>query len=446
MIALFALSIGQVSAQAIVIDKVIAKVGSELVLLSDLEEQYQYIAKQQPGVTPMEKCNIMENLIAQKVIIYQAKVDSLEVTEDELNSQLDYRFESILRQMNGDEEFFKEYYGYTVSEMRDRVSDDQRQQILSEKMQVQLINQVSITPKEVEEFYSEIPKDSLPYLNAEVEISELVVKPKVNAVQRQKTLDFMLGLREQIINEEISFEDAAKKYSMDGSAARGGDLGFAKRGIYVPEFEATAFQLKNNEISEVVETEFGFHIIQLIERRGNSIHARHVLMAPEITSVDEDIAKRELDSLKNLIELDSISFPAAVKLYGLKDVQSYGNSGRVKNPKTGNTFFETGDLDPDIYFEIIDLDPGQISEVVTFDDFRGNTQFKIIRLDSETKPHRASLATDYDKISLFAKESKKNNYFNEWVTEKMGDTFINVSKEYNFCSNLNEWIDDGLKP
>lgn len=428
-------------AQPVVIDKVISKIGSELVLLSDLEDQYQYIAKQQVGISPEVRCEIIENLIAQKVIVYQAKLDSIEVSPVELDAQLDYRFETILRQMNGDEEFFREYYGFTVAEMRERVKEDQRQQILAEKMQGTLISQVSITPKEVEAFYAEIPTDSLPYLNAEVEISEIVVKPQVNAEQRQITLDKITQVYAELTEGSIAFEDAARKYSVDGSAAQGGDLGWAKRGVYVPEFEATVFQLKQDEISEVIETEFGFHIIQLLERRGNSIRARHILMSPEITVADEAKAIALLDSIKTLVELDSMSFERAVKKFSLEELPSYGNSGRVKNPKTGNTFFETGDLDPDIYFEIVELDPGQISPVIEAVDYRGNTQYKVIKLVSETKPHKANLKQDYNKIALFAKESKKNQYFNEWVAEKMDETYIRVDREYNYCDNLIKWLE-----
>lgn len=424
-----------------VIDKVVARVGSELVLLSDLEEQFLYIDKQEGGVTPDYRCGIMENIIAQKVIIYQAQLDSVEVLPAELEAQLDYRFETILRQMNGDEAFFKDYYGFTVAEMRERVRDDQRQQILAEKMQGKLISEVSVTPKEVEAFYDRIPQDSLPFLNAEVEISELVVKPQVNAEQRQITLDRITQVLADLQLGDISFEEAAKKYSVDGSAKAGGDLGWAKRGIYVPEFEAAAFQLKKGEMSEVVETEFGFHIIELIERRGNSIHARHILMTPSITMDDEQKAKDLLDSVRNLIVLDSISFGKAVKQYSLEELPSYGNSGRVKNPKTGNTFFETGDLDPDVYFEIVDLEPEEVSNVIEMTDMRGATMYKIVKLISETKPHKANLRQDYNKIALFAKESKKTEHFNEWVTEKMGETYIRVDREYDYCENLIRWID-----
>lgn len=164
-------------------------------------------------------------------------------------------------------------------------------------------------------------------------------------------------------------------------------------------------------------------------------------MTPAITLQDEQKAQDLLDSVRTLIVLDSISFGKAVKQFSLEELPSYGNSGRVKNPKTGNTFFETGDLDPDVYFEIVDLEPEGVSNVIEMTDMRGATMYKIVKLISETKPHKANLRQDYNKIALFARESKKTEHFNEWVTEKMGETYIRVDREYDYCENLIRWID-----
>jgi len=400
------------------LDKVISKVGSEYILLSELEGQYAYIKESNPGITEMAKCEMMENLIAQKIIVYQAKLDSLEVSDEELDAQLTYRFESILRQMNGDEEFFKDYYGATVSEMKDRYKDEQKQQILSERMQQKLISEVQITPIEVKQFFDEIPTDSLPYLNSEVEVSELVIKPQVNEEQRQQALERIQEVQKELNRESADFAEIAKKYSQDpGSAKRGGDLGFAKRGTFVPAFEAAAYDLKVGMISDIVESDFGFHIIQLLERRGNTIHTRHVLIKPNITSADNELAQAKLEEIKKEIEVDSISFEQAVKKYGSKDVSSFSNSGRMKNPTTQNTFFETDQLDADIYLEILDLEVGDISNVMELLSPTGETSYRIVQLKSRTRPHRANLKEDYDKISKFAKESKKSVYFNDWATK-----------------------------
>lgn len=419
------------------VDKVIAKVGSEYILLSEIEEEFAYAKSKDPGVSDDIKCVILDNMIAQKLVIYHAKIDSVEITDAEVETQLDYRFESVLRQMNGDEAFFEEYYGASVAEMKERYRDDQKHKILAEKMQHKLISEIEITPKEVEKFFKNVPSDSLPYFKSEMEISEIVSLPLVNDVERQKALDKIKILREKVVNGTETFADIATKNSQDpGSAARGGDLGFAKRGVYVPEFEATVFSLAKDEISDIIETEFGYHFIQLIERRGNSVRARHVLIKPEITQSDLDKTKVLLDSVRQLITIDSLSFENAVKKYSVKSVPSYANGGRVKNQNSNNTFFAADDLDPDTYFAIYDLKPGAISKpmLITMPD--GKKAYRLIQLNSTSKPHKANLKEDFDKISNFAKESKKNEYFLNWLKTKRTETYIYTDPLFSYCKTV----------
>lgn len=416
------------------IDKVVAKVGSEYILLSEIEEEFTYAKSKDPNLSDDVKCMILDNMIAQKLIIYQAKVDSVEITDAEVETQLDYRFESVLRQMNGDEAFFEEYYGASIAEMKDRYRDDQKHKILAEKMQHKLISEIEITPKEVEKFFKNVPSDSLPYFKSEMEISEIVVLPKVNEVEKKKALDKITTLRQQVISGAASFEDIASKNSQDpGSALKGGDLGFAKRGVYVPEFEATVFSLTKDEISDIIETEFGFHFIQLIERRGNSAKARHVLIKPEITQDDLDKSKAYLDSIRTLITVDSMKFDEAVKKFSLKSMPSYANGGRVKNQNSNNTFFAADDLDPDTYFAIFNLKPGEISKPMPITMPDGKKAFRLIQLNSTSKPHKANLKEDFDKISNFAKESKKNEYFLTWLKKKRAETYIYVDPLFEKC-------------
>lgn len=438
---LFSLSILHVAdAQSYMVDRVIAKVGSEFVLLSEIEDQYAYAKTQDPTLSEDAKCQLLDNIIAQKIIIYQAKLDSVTVSDQEVDAQLNYRFDNILQQMNGDEAFFKDYYGATVSEMKERYRDDQKQQILAERMQSQLINSVRVTPQEVQEYYNSVPQDSMPYLDSEVELGEIVIVPQVNEEQKAIAKEKLENIREKILSEEVSFEAAALKFSMDpGSAARGGDLGFAKRGAYVPEFEATVFSLGKGQVSEVIETEFGFHVIKMLERRGNTIRARHILIKPDLTDADFNAAKAKLDSIKTLVEADSLTFERAVKRFSDKKTQSYNNNGRMKNRKTGNTFFETDDVDPDIYFEIVDMQKGDLSKIIEFKDFSGETKYRIVQLQSITKPHKANLEQDYDKIKRYAKESKKAIYFQKWLTEKKKETYVDIKSDFSGCDNLDAY-------
>lgn len=431
------------SQQGTTIDRVIAKVGSEYVLYSDLLAAYRYQKEQNPAYSQEEICPLFEQIVAQKLLVHQAKLDSIIVSNEEIENAIDYRMDNILRMMGGDESQFETYYNKTVTEAKDGMRDDMKQQMLAERIQQSLISEVNITPKEVVEFYNLIPQDSLPYLSSEVEIAEIVMKPKVNDVEKEKSRTKLLEIYNDIIEGEVgTFEAMAAKYSADGSAESGGNLGWQKRGTFVPEFEAVAYSLDKDEISEPVETEFGFHIIRLNDRRGNLINCSHILITPEITQADLDKTKMALDSTRLLMVRDSLDFSKSVKLFSDKKSDSYNNNGRMTNQKTGNTFFETGDLPPTVYFEIEELEVGEISEPIEFYDPRGNTQYRILKLLSRTKPHRASLEQDYSRIQLFAKESKKNEYYNKWIVEKMDETYIEVDPEFGQCENLSRWISE----
>lgn len=434
-------------AQRAVIDKVIAKVGGELVLLSELEEQYALISAQNPTIPSDIRCDIIDGILTSKLLLNQAKLDSVEVSEEEVETQLNARIDRILSYMNNDVTQFEAYYGQTINEVKEQFREDLRNQILVDRMRGQIMRDVTVTPSEVKKFFNNIPKDSLPYFNAEVEIREIVYKPKVNPEERQKAIEKLKTLRQRIVEGGEDFAALAQKFSDDGGSARiGGDLGWTKRGKFVPEFEATAYNLEKDEISEIVESDFGFHLIQLLERRGNSIHVRHILIKPEITDGDLERARAHLDSVRTLITKDSMSFSIAVKRFSDEDTQSFTNDGRIVNPATGNTFFEIGDLDPDIYFTIDTMKVGDISEPFPFNSPMGETYFRIVLLDSRTAPHRASLELDYSKIQKAAIESKKNEFINNWVSDKIDGTFVSIDPAYAGCSVLDKWLDKQIRP
>lgn len=439
LLALFLYTTSSFSQGRKLIDKVIAQVGSELILLSDMETEYNYMKSMNQVPGDDAKCMILEQIMAQKLMITQAKIDSIEVSDEQVNSQLDLRMESILRQMGGDEELFRQYYGKTVAEMKMVYKDDIKNKILAESMQQELMSNITITPSEVVAFFNSIPTDSLPFFNSEVEISQILVTPKINDQEKEKALEKAQEIMKKIDAGE-DFKELAKKYSDDqGSAIKDGDLGWVKRGSFVPKFEAVAYGLKKNEISDIVETEFGFHIIQLIERRGNSIHARHILIKPTLTTADLTKSKELLDSIRNVILTDSIPFELMVKKYSDKKSMSYNNNGRMTNPQTQTTFFEMKDLPPDIYFAIENLKPNDITETMETTDERGETKYQILKIITKTEPHRASLKEDYSRIQNFAKVGKKNEYINNWVEDKIKSIYINIDDEYLKCPNIKKW-------
>ena len=410
-------------AQSAVIDKVVAMVGGEIVLLSEVEEQYSLMKSQNPSIPTEARCNVVDQLLVSKLLLNQAKLDSIEVMDTEVEDQLNARIERILSYMNGDLEQFEAYYGQTVTQVKDQFREDLRNQIMTERMQGEVLRQVTVTPSEVKTFFAQIPRDSLPYFSSEVEVGEIVYVPKVNAEERQKSITKLENLRAQIVNEEATFDELAQVHSDDGSARIGGDLGWARRGKFVPEFEAAAYKLEPGEISPVVETQFGFHLIQLLERRGNSIHVRHILVRPAITDADLELARHHLDSVRTLIMNDSISFSIAVKRFGNDEVQSFNNDGRMMNAMTGNTFFEVADLEPDIYFAIDTLKIGGITSPIEFRSPGGDIQFRIVQLQSRTDPHRANLQQDYSKIQQATIQAKQNEFLSNWISQKVGSTY-----------------------
>jgi len=424
------------------IDDIIAQVGEEIILLSEVEEQFALAAAQQGDLPVEAKCDIIDQLLSQKLILNQAALDSIVVSEDEIETQLNARIDRILGYMQGDVAQFEAYYGKSVNKVKEEFRTDLRAQITTERMQSIIMGDVKITPSEVKDFFALIPKDSLPYFNSEVEIGELVYKPKINNEERLAAMNKAQDIRDRIVEGGEDFAELASIYSEDpGSGKLGGELGWAKRNTFVPEFEASAYTLENGEISQLVETEFGFHILQLIERRGNSIKVRHILIKPVITQADLDLAAFQLDSIRNEIAIDSITFSKSVKRFGDENTQSYNNDGVMVNPQTGNGFFEIGDLEPDIYFAIDSLAINEMTAPMEFKNPAGETLYRIILLKSRTSPHKADLALDYSRIQKAALESKKNIFINNWVEEKIGSTYIEFEDPYGTCGAINDrWL------
>lgn len=426
--------------QPLILNKVVANVGSEYILYSDVQELYSYAKAQNPDYGNNIQCEIIEQLVSKALLLDQARIDSIIINNVELEVELQKRIDYILSQMGGSEERFKSYYGRTPQEQKESMREPLREDMIQQRIQSTLIKEVTITPKEVVEFFKQIPEDSLPFLNAEVELGEIAMNVLISQENKNAAREKLEKIRKRIVDENENFAELASIFSDDpGSARSGGDLGWAKRGSYVPEFEAAAYNLEEGEVSEIIETQFGYHLLQLMGRRGNTINVRHILIKPEITPEDIDSTKNLLDTIAHYINADSLSFDLAVRLYSDKESQSYNNAGRLINPETGDTFWETGQLPYQIYFAIESLEVGGLSEILEFEE-RGEKIFKIIQLQSKSRPHRASLETDYAKIQEFAKESKKNEYFNNWMVNKIKNTYITVVDEFRVCPNLEKYL------
>lgn len=438
----------QAMAQEVLVDKIIGVVGDQMILHSDVQQQLALIEKQQ-GILPDEaRCGILEQLLVQKMLIVRAQLDSIELNDEEVEGQLDARIQQILSYMNGDVKQFIEYYGKSPDDVKEDFREDLRNQLLAQRMQQTVMDRVKVTPSEVVSFYNKIPKDSLPYFNSEVEVGEIVLKPQPSEAMLQATYDTLVAVRQRILDGQTTFEQAAKAYSEDpGSARQGGDLGWAQRGKFVPEFEASAYNLEQDEISMPIKTQFGYHIIQLLGRRGNLVRTRHILVKPRVLQADIDKAYALLDSVRMLVAGDSISFEYAVARYSEEDEQSKTNAGVILNPQTGVPGFEIGDLPPEIFFAIDTMEIGDISAPIKFEDMRTDeVVFKAIYLMSRTDPHVANLQDDYAKIQNAALERKKLQYMNEWVSNQKDKIFIRINDEYRDCADLILAPDSVQKP
>ncbi len=420
----------------VILDKVVATVGDNIILLSEVEERYRALDFKPEAA----RCMIIDQLLAENVMLVQAELDSVLVDDADVETQLDARIEQILRMMNYDRNQFIAYYGKTPEEVKEGFRDDLRRQLIVQKMQSTVMQGLSITPLEVKAFYEQIPKDSLPYFNSEVEIGEIVIEPKPNEVELEAAKKQLTSIRNRIVNNGEDFATLAKQYSQDpGSGRSGGDLGWAKRGTFVTEFEATAYKLKENEISEVIKTEFGYHILQLLERRGNLVHLRHILVKPKITQKDKDLAMRELDTIRTLIVMDSISFSLAVAKFSSENVQSKTNAGLMLNNRSGNSVFEVADLDPNIYFSIDTMKVGDVSAPMFYTNPQSGEELcRIIWLRSLTEPHQANLKEDYAKIQAAAIEQKRATYLSDWIDERVKEMYIQLDARYD-CEMLDKW-------
>ena len=337
-------------AQDKIADKIIAVLGENIVLQSDIDGQFaQYIAQGYAN-KPELKCQILESLITQKLLQNQAQLDSIEVSEGQVEDELNRRLNYFISQI-GSQEKLEQFLGKSVIEFKSDLRDDVRSVIMAQNMQSQITRGVTITPNEIKTFYDKIPVDSLPYFNKEVQIAVIVKKPEISLTSKTEAKDKLEELRARVAKGE-DFATLAILYSQDGSAKSGGELGFVGRGALVKAFEAVAFKLKPGELSQIVETEFGFHIVQLVERRGEQVNVRHILIKPSTKSSDLKKAKSDLDSLYTLLIANELKFTDAAAKYSDDDATKR-NGGMMQNAQDGSTKIPTDQLDPNLFFAIM---------------------------------------------------------------------------------------------
>ncbi|RAJ30459.1 peptidylprolyl isomerase [Pedobacter cryoconitis] len=429
-----------VQSQTKSVDKVIAVLGSDVILLSELNQQYVMYLNSGNPVDEKVKCYILQQMLVQHLLKQQANIDSVMVDDKQVDDELDKRMRYQIQRAGGQDKL-EEFLNRSVLQYKDELRPDVKDQLQANKMQGTITEKVSITPVEVRKYYDSYKKDSLPDIPAEYEVGEIVINPELTKSEKQRFFDKLDAIRLRVKSGE-DFGFLAKTYSEDpGSAPEGGDLGFFDRTMMAKEFTAYAFKLKPGELSPVFETDFGFHVLQVVERRGEQVHARHILIRPQTTPQSLDRAKLHADSVYNNVIANKLSFSAAASLYSSNKESKY-NGGMLlfaDNVTARTTFIPADKLDPKVFLVVDTMKVGEISKPVPFTGADGKEGFKIILLKSKIAPHKGNLEQDYAKFKEKAQQQKMDRVMSEWFEKRRKSTYIRIDPDYSTCDELKIW-------
>lgn len=422
-----------------VIDRIVAQLGDEIILLSDIQNRRLEILQEGGELTTQTDCQILEEMLFEKLLINQAQIDSVEIPDDMVNSEMENRIRYIAQQIGSIEELEK-FYGKSVAQIKAEFFTIIKKRMMAERMRDMITENVFITPNEVKTFYNKQSKDSLPYINSKISVAQIVFYPIITDEDKQKRKDQLELRRKQIISGERTFEGVATLESDDpGSRLQGGNLGWNSRGTMVPEFEAELFKLEKNGISPVFETQYGYHIVQLIDRKGDNYNCRHILFIPQVN--DKALMKSAMtaDSLHKALKKGTISFEEAATKYSQDEYSKY-NGGKIVNPYTGDYFWDVqniSEIDPGLYNIIGNMKVGDMSQPVLYDNYMEQKKgIRIVKLLEKTKPHLANLTDDYQLIQMAALNEKKQAAIDAWVRDKITISYVRIFDQ-NFISQCN---------
>ena len=430
-------------AQPQILDKVVAIVGKNPLLLSEIETNLiqQKEQKEKKEITQADRCKSFEDLLFQKLLLAQADRDSIVVSDAEVDGELQRRIQYYVG-MLGSEEKFEAFYGKRISVFKDELRDDVKNQILAQKMQQKVTGESKLTPSEVRMFFNTLPLDSLPLINSELEIGHIVMKPPITDEAKKAVREQLETYRQRVVNGE-SMSVIAALYSEDpGSAKNGGRYESVMRGQMVPEFEAVAFRLKPGEVSEIFETSYGYHFMQVVARKGESVDVRHILMSPKISQVEVLRAKEKLDSIRELISNGTLKFDEAALKYST-DKDTKQNGGLLVNPAANSTKWELdeiGEMDQNLVFMLENqMKVGDVSPVIQYVGSDAKQAWRIVYLKSRTEPHKANMEDDYIKLLNMASFERQKKLVKDWITKKSKSTYIKIDSEFNTCKLDYNW-------
>ena len=420
-----------------VIDEVVWVVGDEAILKSDVESERlnaQYEGRKFDG-DPY--CIIPEQLAVQKVFLHQAAIDSIEVSEQEVIGQVERRTNWLIEQVGGSKEKLEEYYNKTSTQIREMLRENIRDGLTVQKMQQHIVGEIKITPAEVRRYFKDLPQDSIPFVPTQVEVQIVTLEPKIPLEEVERVKKTLRDYTDGINSGKMSFATYARFYSEDpGTARRGGELGFMGKGELVPEYANVAFNLQDpNKVSKIVETEFGFHIIQLIEKRGDRINTRHILLKPKVEEKDLEAALVRLDSIADDIRNQKFTFDDAAT-YISQDKDTKNNHGLMANKNTGTARFEMQDLaqvSQEVAKMVENMNVGEISRAFTMINDKGKEVCAIVKLKSRINGHKATISEDYQRLKAIVMEKRSEDKLEKWIKEKQKHTYVRINEKWQKC-------------
>ena len=418
-----------------IIDQVVAIIGENPILYSEIQGQKLQLLQQGMELDADMDCYLIDEFMVQQLLIHQAEIDSLEVTEDMVKVELNQRIQYFSAQVGGTEAL-EEFYGKSIEEIKEEFFEQIEDKMKAQKMQQEITGSVVASPSEVQKFFNNIPIDSIPYINSKVKISQLVMAPKINYTQKTSTKKKLQNIKRRILSNEISFSVAAEFYSDDpGSKSNGGNFGWVNRGDFVPEFDAIAYSIPLNTISDVFESPFGFHILKIEKRRGEQYYGSHILIKNEISENSLADLKVKCDSILTELKSERTSWKNAIFQNSTNPI----DGGIIFNQSTGDMYWDMKNLEKSLFIGINNLEIGEYSEPLYYEDEKGNIGYRILKLVDQTKPHLANLNDDYGYIQKYAVNQKQINEMDKWVTKTAKNTYIKIEELYRGCPNISKW-------
>lgn len=430
LLLILSIQFGFISAQKNVVDKIVAIVGDEIILKSDIENAF--LQEQGRGLISASsdfKTELLEQQLVQKLLLAQAQVDSVFVTEDEVENALSGQIEYFISNI-GSQERLETYFGKSLQQIKDDMRSPMREKLITEQMQQKIVEKIRITPSEVRNYFKKIPKDSLPDMPDRFEIQQIVLRPHVSDAEKERVRERLREYRDQILKGEKTFNTLAVLYSEDPqSAVRGGELGYFPKSKLDPAFAEAAFNLKPGKISKIVESEYGFHIIQLIDRQGDKINVRHILLRPKVAEEEKEEALHRLDTVRQYINDGKMTFEEAA-FYFSSDKKTRNNGGLFADPQTSEARIARADIPGEMAREVNRLKPGELSEPFITHNESGMEEYKIIKVKAFYPKHKANLDDDWQNFELQLTQEKQMDKLEKWIKDKQANTYIHIDENY----------------